>query len=283
MMRTIQAGFFLSLICLGIPFGYLGQRDCVAVASSLTVAMDRWLEVRGFTGTVFIEIDSRRSRVQAGVRLWAAGDTLQTMRGSTATVAVDTGAGFISLAENTTLRIKKLEMLSDGGRLTHLQVLSGQVQLNIPSFTNPSSELEVETPAGWSGVRGTEFGIAVRPDGTTSVATLTGEIETSAQQQSVAIVDGFQSLVVVGDPPLPPVPITENTQLTIRRMERIGRTVHLVGSIDPVNLLLVDGISQSIESSGDFDITLLASESPTVAVVVITPLGKRQKYELALD
>ncbi len=280
--RTVKAGFLFGLICLGIVFGRYEYEPRPAAASELTVAIDRWLEVRSFTGTVLLETERGRSSARTGVRLRVAGDTLQTMNNSTAVLAVDTGAGFINLSENTILRVKRLKTIASGGRLTRLQVLSGQARLNIYPYTNPDSGLEVEKPAGWSGVRGTEFGVVVRPDGTTTVTTLEGRVEVGAQQQSVMVDGGFQSLIVVGEPPSPTVPMTENTQLDLRRMERIGRTVYLTGTIDPANLLLIEETAQSIEPSGNFEITLPAPDSSRITAVVITPLGKTQEYELGL-
>lgn len=279
--RSLISRSILGLFGLGLVFLCHLSSPASSSAGDLTVAVDRWLEVRNLTGTVFYQNTQGRSRAQIGTRMQAVGDTMQTLDGSAVRLAIDTGTGFVNLSENTTLRIQALESRG-GGRLTRLKVLSGQARLTVRPFTHPESGLEVETPAGWSGVRGTEFGVAVRPDGTTGIATLEGSVEAQAQGQSVTINNNFQSLIISGEPPLPPIPLTENTQLDIENMSREGELAYLLGSVDPVNLLLIEGEAQQVDADGRFEVRVPIPEEARIKVVVITPLGKRQAYELGL-
>uniref|UniRef100_A0ACD5H295 FecR domain-containing protein n=1 Tax=Desertifilum tharense IPPAS B-1220 TaxID=1781255 RepID=A0ACD5H295_9CYAN len=50
----------------------------------------------------------------------------------------------------------------------------GQARFRVRRFNHPGSSLEIETPAGSSAVRGTEFGVSVHPDGKTGIATREG-------------------------------------------------------------------------------------------------------------
>jgi len=250
---------------------------------SVPVRTRRWLEVRQIGGAVRYRSQQGAGQARIGIRLQAVGDSIQTFQNASASLAVDTGIGFVYLSENTTVRIQRLQQLSDGGRLTRLQVTGGQARLKIRSFTNPSSGLRIETPAGWSGVRGTEFGVSVHPDGKTGVATLEGSVATTAQGQSVAVNGGFQSLVVPGNPPSPPVPLTNNPRLEVNILAPIdSRTVQIAGQTDPVNLLIVGGVAQNIAQNGQFALRVPLPGTRSIRAVVVTPLGTKQEYALAV-
>jgi len=292
MLSTIRAKFrakfFLGLLALGMALGALvgealhASPEAVAQTQNVQVAVERWLEVRSLSGEVFYQSEQQRRPARMSDRLMRVGDRLETARRSTATLAIDAGSGFIDLAERTTLSIQQLAVAPSGGRITQLSVPNGQIRLQVPTLTNPDSRLEIETPAGWSGVRGTEFGLVVRPDGSTGIATLSGRVQASAQGASVQLPGGFQSLVLPNEPPTPPVPLTEDVSLNVTRLERRGTLAYVSGRIDPINLLLVEGAAEIVTRDGSFEISLPISGRNTIAVVVITPLGKRQSYELAL-
>ena len=273
---------FLLLVCLSwiVLCGWNGSQ-LSSKANPLTVVAERWVEVRSLSGTVLFQpIRTQPQSAQVGTRLQSVGDTLQTLSGSTARLAVDTGAGFVTLSENTTLRIQSLQISETGGRLTRLQVLAGQARLEVRPFTHPDSGLEIETPAGWSGVRGTEFGVAVRPDGSTGVATLEGSVVSSAQGQAVTIDGGFQSLVIKDEAPSEPMPLTNDPWLNVTLILDEGDYVHFTGEIDPINLLLIEDQAYSIEPDGSFDRYLTRPTDGSLSVTVLTPLGKKQVYEL---
>ena len=174
MKRVSKLTKLLCLFLLSVAFVWGVQEERWLQARPLTVATQQWLEVRDVRGQVSFQDAGSSRAARPGMRLQAVGDRIETASNSSARLAIDTGAGFVNLSENTTLRIQSFQSFPSGGRLTRLQILAGQARLEVRPFTNPDSGLEVETPAGWSGVRGTEFGIAVRPDGTTGVATLEG-------------------------------------------------------------------------------------------------------------
>ncbi|MGG6296487.1 FecR family protein [Leptolyngbya sp. AN02str] len=253
-----------------------------AVSQVVPVRVNRWIEVRQISGTVnfFQGGSSRAARV--GDRLQTVGDGIATAPGATAILAVDTGIGFVNVTENTRVQVQALAYAPDDGRITRLFVSQGQVRLQIRQFTNPGSELEIQTPAGTSAVRGTEFGVAVQQSGKTGVATLEGSVETAAQGEIVPVSAGFQNFTIPGEPPSPAVPLRDDTSLQ-RRIDRIivngRRQVRLVGQVDPVNTVLVEGRPQTTTRDGEF--TLLFSpqrgqQSPRISV--ITPLGRRQDY-----
>lgn len=267
---------------LFISAGLLFSKE-VGRTQSLQVGVNRWLEVRQITGTVTFNQGQSSQPARVGTRLQAVGETIRTGSASSTVLAIDSGIGFVNVAENTTVRVEQLQMAPNGGRITRLQVTGGQARLQVRPLTNRDSSLEIETPAGISGVRGTTFGVSVQPDGKTGVATLEGSVMTAAEGQSVAVNTGLQSLVIPGEPPSPPVPITNNTQLDLRVLAPVdAHTVRVVGQIDPVNLLLIADLPQAVERNGQFDVTVPHSGNQRIKAVVITPLGTKQAYELAI-
>ncbi|MBD2156917.1 FecR domain-containing protein [Leptolyngbya sp. FACHB-16] len=270
--------FLISLLFILVILGWSGQ----LLAQLFPVRVDRWLEVRELSGNVSYHHGQTTRPARPQDRLSAIGDTITTGRNSAANLVIDTGMGSVQVAEATTVRVQQLDTASDGGRITRLRVTGGQVRLQVRRLTNPSSTLEIETPAGISGVRGTVFGIGVQPDGKTGVATLEGQVVAMAQGEQVPISGGLQSLVVPGSPPTPPTPLREDPRLDLRLLASINsRTARIAGQIDPVNLLLIDQEPQTVDLTGQFDLQVPFSNRRLVATV-ITPLGSRREYQLSV-
>ncbi|MBD2072251.1 FecR domain-containing protein [Leptolyngbya sp. FACHB-671] len=252
-------------------------------AQSLQVRVDRWLEVREATGTVTYQQGQNSRNARVGTRLQAVGETIRTGQGANAVLAVDTGIGFVNVSENTTLRVQSLEATNSGGRITQLQVLGGQARLQVRRLTNPDSRLEIQTPAGVSGVRGTDFGVSVQPDGKTGVVTLEGGVVASAQGESVAVNAGFQSLVIPGEPPSPAVPLRDDPGLDLRQLTaEPNRTARIAGQVDPVNLVQIENEPLVLDRQGNFDVTVPLPANRSIEAVVTTPLGKQQVYQLLI-
>ncbi|PZV08415.1 MAG: iron dicitrate transport regulator FecR [Leptolyngbya sp.] len=252
---------------------------------ALPVRVDRGLSLRQLQGEVTLLRSNSTSPAQAGDRLHQIGDGLRTGSRSAAVLEVDTDVGFLQVSERTELRIRTLEMAADGGRITHLNVLRGQVRTQLRRFTNQGSEFEIETPAGISGVRGTEFGVSVQDDGKTGIATLTGAVETSAVGASVPVPGGYQNLIWPGEPPTQPVPLRDDSSLEYERtvsFENSTRVVTLTGRVDPVNTVFVDGAPQLVDRQGEFRLTRVATARLRVEVLVITPLGRQEVHEIYL-
>jgi hypothetical protein len=258
----------------------------VAMASTaqpIQVRVDRWLAIQQVTGNVTYLTSQRSLPARVGIRLQTVGEGVATGANSATTLGVDTGIGTIQVSERTSLRIQELRLLPDGARVTSLRVTTGQARLQVRRFTHPNSQLEIETPAGLSGVRGTVFGLAVHPDGKMGVATLEGSVATSAQGQSVLVDSGFQNLTIPGEPPSQPVPIQDQATLQLRRLVAVGNSnARVVGRIDPVNLLTIDEHVQVVDRTGEFDLTVPMPINRQIKIVVTTPLGTRQVYELAV-
>lgn len=271
---------FLICLCLGIGLLLAGN---FAIAQSLKVRVNRWLEVRQIQGSVTLISGQTTRAARNGDRLQSVGDGVQTGANSNTVLAVDTGIGFVNVSEKTNIRVQQLEKLPDGGHITRLQVTGGQARLQVRRFTHPSSRLEIQSPAGLSAVRGTEFGVSIQPDGKTGVATLEGKVAAIAQGASVPIEAGFQSLVVPGEPPTPPTRLREDTRLQLQLLESVGNNqARIAGQVDPVNLVLINDQPLSLERNGEFDVQVPLPRDRRVRAVVTTPLGTKQLYELAV-
>ncbi|MDX2239420.1 MAG: FecR family protein [Leptolyngbyaceae cyanobacterium bins.302] len=247
-------------------------------AQLLQVNVDRWLNVRSATGKVFYRNGTISRPIRVGTKLQAVGDTLRTEARSSSLLDVDTGIGFIKVAENTTLQVKQLQRVSDGGHITRLEVSRGQARLQLRPFTHRSSRLEVMTPAGVSAVRGTEFGVTAQPSGKTGVATLSGSVVTAAQGQSVVVNAGSQNLIIPGEAPQPATPLKNDSSLRRERLSPISdRQVMFSGETDAVNLLFVNDRPQNIDRNGRFEVIAQITNGQVTATIV-TPLGKQQDY-----
>ena len=98
-------------------------------ARPLSVRVNRWLELRSFSGTVDVRQSSQWGRAQSGQRLGAVGDGIRTGSGSLARLAVDTQVGFVSVSENTLLSITEFYTTPRGGKVTELDVSRGQARV----------------------------------------------------------------------------------------------------------------------------------------------------------
>lgn len=250
---------------------------------SIPARINRWLAVRNVAGDVKYLKGNDARPAKVGDRLQQVGEGINTGQDSTATLEVDTGIGFIDVAEQTNLRVRTLEFAPDNGRITHLYVSQGQARLRVRTFTHRGSELEIETPAGVSGVRGTDFGINVHTDGRMAIATLEGRVDTTAEGETVAVPDGFQNFTIPGEPPTPAVPLRNDTSLDYRIRRQFSgsqRQVLLIGQVDPVNIVLIENEPQSLNRDGRFIVELPPRTRVTVEVTVITPLGREETHEI---
>ena len=277
-LGTVLQGGLIAAISLLVVSQSMAQ-------NRIQVRVNRWLEVQNPVGTVTLSHNAKTQPARAGDRLQAVGDAIATGKKSTATLIVDIGIGIILISENTQLQVQALEITPNEGRITRLQVTQGQARLKLRRFTNPNSRLEITTPAGLSGVRGTEFGLSVQPSGKTAIATLEGAVASSAQGKEVKVAAGFQNFTLPGEPPSNPVPLRNDPSLQYDFEKTITngmRKIRLIGQVDPVNSVTVNGVTQAVNRDGKFAVPYAAPSYLKVKVVVTTPLGTQKLHELAL-
>jgi len=146
-------------LCLVLLTSFVVAHAPLWAQNSIDVRSDRWLRISAISGDVEYFRNSTRKVAEVGDFLTAPGEGVRTGANASCVVEVDNGVGTIRLNEHTELTIRALDFAADNGQITRLTVPYGNVILNLRRFTHRGSELEIETPSGVSGVRGTEFGL----------------------------------------------------------------------------------------------------------------------------
>lgn len=240
----------------------------------------RWIDVQSVSGNVTLINLNGRESARVGQRLQSVGDGIATGAQSSATLNLDSGIGTLQVSENSQFTIQEIQN-NDGGAQTKLNVSRGQVRLKLRTFTNPSSLLEIFTPAGVTGVRGTDFGVSILPSGKTGVATLRGKVAAAAQGKTVEIDRGFQSSITPGSAPLPPVQLRDNPSLDIQVFSKEDNgQVHIVAQTDDINLISIGEKVIEPNAQGIVDFRLSIGGDRSVQLLVTTPLGKQQNYQI---
>lgn len=241
-----------------------------------------WLELRQLQGKAIYQTGNKRLKAWIGMRLTQVGEIFETAPGASAILSLDQGLGTIQVAEQTRFRIKAINTTAGGGRVTLVDVMEGQVRLKVRPMNNPSSTLEVFTPVGMNGVRGTDFGVSVQPSGKSSVATLSGKVDTIAMGETQAIGAGLQTLTMPGEAPQPPKELQDNPDARVTLSLIEGNVLRMVGQTDAVNNMFINGESQDTDRNGNFDISFPVGDADFVQLYIVTPLGKRRDYKLPL-
>lgn len=270
-------------LLLSLLFIFLLTFQQALAKNNLQLRVNRYLEVRSIFGNVIYGNQQTSQPANVGTKLQKVGDSIGTGKNSRTMLALDTEIAFVEVAENTKLQIQKLHSTSNNGKVTELLLTGGQVRLKVRPLNNRESRLEIKTPAGITGVRGTEFGVSVQPSGKTGVATLKGQVVTSAQGKTVSVNKGFQSLIIPGKPPSPPVRLRDDTILQIKILADMGnQQAKIAGKVDPVNLVILANEPLITNQNGEFEVITALPNNRKIAVSITTPLGKKQKYELAV-
>lgn len=204
--------------------------------------------------------------------------------GGSATLSVDDGIGTVKVAENSNVRVKSLNTLPDGAKTTRFYLSKGQVNSTVRPFTNSKSSFEIETPGGVAGTRGTEFGVTVDSTGKTGLTTTQGKIAFTAQGRTVMVEPGFSSLIIPGQAPTTPQRTSRDTRLRVQLLSATeNNQVRVMAEVNPVNLISINGQVVDTGLQGRINTLLPIPADRVVRVVVQTPLGDRQIYELEVS
>jgi hypothetical protein len=264
-----------------------------AIAQSISFPKSltsRWLEVRAAKGAVTVQLGKQNQRpAKWGDRLTQVGDRISTGSQSHAVLAVDQGAAIVRLAENTIVQVQTLQIDRAGGNITVLSVPQGMAQLQVRPFNRPSSRLDIQTPAGVAGVRGTVYGVVVNPSGKTTVATQNGKVAVSGQNQTQMVQANQFTLVIPGQPPTPPQTLSSNVQLMLNQLKPLQvedgnvRQVRFQGQVDPANAVWLNGSLVNTTPSGEMDEVTEVPTDQWISVLVRTPLGTERLYKLFIS
>lgn len=112
----------------------------------------------------------------------------------------------LKLAPNSTIQIKqvsprrpgKVTPVAAGGVRTVLQFFLGESWLR---STGPAEELEIETPSATAATKGTEFALAVAPDGASTLAVVDGLVLYANPRGAVLVAGGEEATAQVGQAP----------------------------------------------------------------------------------
>ncbi len=240
----------------------------------------RWIDVQSVSGNVTLIHREGRESARVGQRLQSVGEGMVTGARSSATLSLDSGIGTLQVSENSQFTIQEIQN-NNGGAQTKLNVSRGQVRLKLRTFTNPNSSLEIFTPAGVTGVRGTDFGVSILPSGKTGVATLKGKVAAAAQSKTVEIDRGSQSSITPGSAPLPPVPLRNNPSLDIQVLSKEDNgQLHIVAQTDDINVISIGEKVIEPNAQGIVDFRLPIGVDRSVQLLVTTPLGRQQNYQI---
>lgn len=269
---------------------------------------ERWLEVERIYGRVNLNGASTR-RAEVGDRLSQSGQGVSTGRWSSSILAIDSAIGRVQVAQNTQFRVDELSVLSDGARVTLLDVTQGQVRVQARRFTNPNSRLEVRTPSGVAAVRGTDFGVSIQPNGVMAIATESGAVEVGASDMgtleeaapnadalasnpsmpdsgqsptSVMIYPGYMTTLVDGGTPTPPRLIDRRLDFEVLRQGKIGGRIVIKANVDPANSVLFNGEEVVMDKQGNL-VSYLGHHHSLLKVLVRNPLGESREHFIWID
>lgn len=269
--RSFVLSFLAASLLAPVGQGLLAQSQSIG-----------WLEVRQTKGDViFTASPPRVARV--GDRLSKVGDSLETGPNSSAILRFDQKIGTINVAENTSLRIRRLGRLRSGARVTTLDLGQGQVRLNVRKFHNPSSRLEINSPAGVAAVRGTEYGISLSNDGRMVVATESGLVTAAARGKTIYLEPDFGSRLRPNEQPSAPQRLDRELWLNLNGTEINDRQIYVSGKVHPLNSLFVAGTEVPLDDNGRFDVSLPWPESTSLfdfEIEVRNALGESRGHSL---
>ncbi len=271
---------------IGVVLSVLATATPAHPQTQVQARFDRAFTLKNLAGQVEIKPNQQAwRRAQANDLITSIGDQIKTGERSRVDLQLDVGIGSIQVAPSTLIQLREIRRNADESRVSLFYMPYGSARIKLRRFTNPNTRFEIETPAGVSGVRGTEFGVAAQPSGKTSVAVLDGRVNTNAQGQDVGVDAGFQNFTMPGEPPSQPVPLTDSTQLDYQLDKSIvgmQRQLKFVGKVDPVNVVFANGKVVDTDRQGQFQVSLPVTSRPRLEVIVQTPLGKEQRYDLRL-
>jgi hypothetical protein len=145
--------------------------------------------------------------------------------------------------------------------VSRLQLGEGRLAARVPGDSGRTFGVEIE---GTGTVAETEDGaFAVLTGGDeTAVATTAGSVRVTAEEQTVSLAAGEQSLVRRGGPPGPPQAIPPSLFLKVERPGAVQRTseVTVRGSTAPGAILRVNGVPVQVREDGRFTTVIALAE-----------------------
>lgn len=259
--------------------------------SQQQISQERYLECSEVSGDVtyysnrFLKQVQRPAKV--GDRISRPGEGIRTGANSSVNLATDNGIANSRMSQNSNLAIKNLGRQPNGATTTELSMNQGQVRSKVRRFTNPRSNFTIQTPTGVAGVRGTDFIVIVQPNGETQIITVEGLVAVSGgpenQQVTEEVGAGNFAIVRPGNPPTKPSSFNGDARVSLEVLPapETGK-VRVSGEVNPINSVFLEGQSLSVSPTGEFEAVVSLPPGGILRLLVRTPLGKEQVYELKL-
>jgi hypothetical protein len=255
------------------------------------IRQERYLECTEVNGDVtyykngFLKQVQRQAKV--GDRISRPGEGIRTGSNSSVNLATDSGIANSTMSQNSNLAIKNLGRQPNGATTTELSMNRGQVRSRVRSFTNPRSNFTIQTPTGVAGVRGTDFIVIVQPDGETQIITVDGLITVSGGQPNQQVTEkvgaGNYTIIRPGNPPTKPAPFKGDARVRLEVLPAAEiAKVRVTGEVNPINSVFLEGQTLSVDPGGKFETVVTFPPQGILRLVVRTPLGQEQVYELKL-
>lgn len=146
-------------------------------------------------------------RVRQGMSL-VVGDTVRTNAQGNVTLEFSDGTQMLLLGDSvlqldTLLRYGLAPVFDNRSRLEQ-----GRSENVAPRTRDPATQFEVRTRAGVTSVRGTQWRVAVPPEGDAArTETVHGEVALANAGSMVGVREGFGTISRAGEPPAEPVPL----------------------------------------------------------------------------
>jgi hypothetical protein len=127
------------------------------------------------------------------------GDTIRTGESAAATVTFFDGST-IELKFATEIKVLELQQQANQTTITLGQQV-GQTVSKVAQLLDPASRYDIETPAAFAAVRGSDMFVSVEKDGQTLVGNIEGDIRAVAAGMEVKIPQGMHSVIYPGRTP----------------------------------------------------------------------------------
>jgi hypothetical protein len=204
-------------------------------------------------------------------------DSVRTDEGATAVLSGDGGLE-IALAEQSELAM--LALKSDSAKVV---VQRGQLSAATGKSGNKLSVGARDNDA-WVEAKQGAFAVLRDGEGQLAVAVTEGDVAVTAQQTSVKVNAGEQSIVPRNQPPAKPTRIPTSLFLKVARSgpSRVNqRSTELAGSTSPGAAVFVNGIAAKTDASGAFTAKVSLQEGRNqLHVAVRDALGRTRKEQL---
>ena len=177
--------------------------------------------------------------------LWAEGNIIKVYAMTT-----------FELKSLTTDPAKKVENSNVG-------LTTGKILAKAKSLANPESSFEVKTPTAIAGVRGTDFGVEVAQDQTTSIAVISGSVAVTAEAIEMIVTESLQTVVEMGQPPTEPAAIPADVLQDLKsEVKEVGSvaTAAAPAAAPATNVGTVT--TQTIEKNADDQIVITIIDPP---------------------